>query len=136
MRLVLDTNVFASALLWLGPPRQLLDLAQTGNVSLFSSLPLLAELTGILSRAKFEKKIAASQLSVDQLVDFYAELVALVRPISISRLAPDDDVVIGTALAAKADLLVTGDRALLSIAEYEGGRVVSVSEALRAAASI
>jgi putative PIN family toxin of toxin-antitoxin system len=136
MRLVLDTNVVASALLWLGPPRQLLDLAQTGNVSLFSSLPLLAELTGILSRAKFEKKIAASQLSVDQLVDFYAELVALVRPISISRLAPDDDVVIGTALAAKADLLVTGDRALLSIAEYEGGRVVSVSEALRAAASI
>ena len=120
MRLVLDTNVVASALLWHGPPRQLLDLARTEDVSLFSSLPLLAELTGSLSRSKFEKKIAASQLSVDQLVDLYAELVALMRPISTSRLAPDpdDDVVIGPALAAKADLLVTGDRTLLSVAEY------------------
>ena len=50
------------------------------------------------------------------------------------RLAPDpdDDVVIGTALAAKADFVVTGDRALLSVREYEGGRIVSVSEALDA----
>ena len=136
--MVLDTNVVASALLWHGPPRQLLSLARAENVSLFSSLPLLAELTGILSRSKFEKKIAASQLSVDQLVDLYVEMVALVRPVSISRMAPDpdDDVVIGTALAAKADLLVTGDRALLSVAEYGGGRIVSVSEALRAAASL
>jgi predicted nucleic acid-binding protein len=41
-------------------------------------------------------------------------------------------VVIGTALAAKADFVVTGDRALLSVGEYEGGRIVSVSEALDA----
>jgi putative PIN family toxin of toxin-antitoxin system len=115
----------------------LLGLARSEDVSLFSSLPLLAELTGILSRSKFEKKIAASRLSVDQLVDLYAGAVALVRPISTPRLAPDpdDDVVIGTALAARADFLVTGDRALLSVAEYEGGRIVSVSEALHAAAS-
>jgi hypothetical protein len=60
----------------------LLVLARSEDVSLFSSLPLLAELTGILSISKFEKKIAASQLSVDQLVDLYAGVVALVRPIS------------------------------------------------------
>jgi predicted nucleic acid-binding protein len=41
---------------------------------------------------------------------------------------------IGTALSAKADLLVTGDRALRSVGEYENGRIVSVSEALQALA--
>jgi hypothetical protein len=45
---------------------------------------------------------------------------------------PVDDVVIATALAAKAELVVTGDRALLLFAEYESGRIVSVSEALKA----
>lgn len=101
-------------------------------MTLFSSATLLAELTDILSRPKFDRKIAASLLSVDQLVDLYAELVALVRPASVPRLAPDpdDDVVIGTALAAKADFIVTGDRALLSVRGYEGGRIVSVSEVL------
>jgi putative PIN family toxin of toxin-antitoxin system len=93
---------------------------------------LLAELTDILARPKFGKKISAALLSVDPIVGLYAELAASVRPTAIPRIAsdPDDDVVIGTALAAKADYLVTGDRALLSLAEYEGGRIVSVSEAL------
>ena len=90
-----------------------------------------AELTDILACSKFEKKIAASTLAIDQLVDRYAELTQVVRPVSISRIAPDDDVVIGTALAAKADWLVTGDRLLLSVAEYQCVRIISVAEALQ-----
>jgi predicted nucleic acid-binding protein len=72
-------------------------------------------------------------LSVDQLVNFYAELVSVVMPVIVPRLVPDpdDDVVIGTALAAKASFVVTGDRTLLSVAEYEQVRIVSVSEAIQ-----
>ena len=53
-------------------------------------------------------------MTIDQLVDGYAALSTLVRPTSTPRIAPDadDDVVIGTALAARADLIVTGDRGL------------------------
>jgi uncharacterized protein len=76
-------------------------------------------------------------LSIDDLVDLYAAFVALVQPISTLRLAPDpdDDVVIGTALAAKAHYLVTGDQALLSVTRYEGGRIISVSGFLEAVVS-
>lgn len=134
MRLVLDTNVVVSALLWEGAPRRLLGVGRVKGVVLFSSLPLLAELTDVLSRTKFKKKIAASLLSVDQIVDLYVELVALVRPEPTPRIAPDpdDDVVIGTAIAAKADIVVTGDRALLSLGSYDGVRITSVVEALQA----
>lgn len=132
MRLVLDTNVVASALLWGGSPKQLLQLGLNPDFILFSSPALLAELMDILSRPKFEKKIASSLLSVEQIVDLYSELVSVVRPTPVPRLAPDpdDDVVIGTAIAAKADFIVTGDRALLSVTHFEGGRIISVSEAL------
>lgn len=65
MRLVLDTNVVASALLWGGTPRRLLRAGREKRIELLTSLPLLAELTDILGRRKFEKKIAASMLSVD-----------------------------------------------------------------------
>lgn len=137
MRLVLDTNVVASALLWNGSPRLLLRKAFGDGVMLFTSVPLLAELTEILSRRKFEKKIAASLLTVDQIVDLYAGLVSLVRPTPVPRIAPDpdDDVVIGTALAAKANFVVTGDKALLSVAQYEGGKIVSIKEILDAMVS-
>ena len=133
MRLVLDTNVVASAVLWGGVPRLLLQTGREKRVELFTSAALLAELTDILGRRKFDKKIAASTMTVDQLVDRYAALAALVRPTPTPRIAPDpdDDVVVGTALAAKADLIVTGDKPLLSVAEYQGVRIVGVSQALQ-----
>ena len=137
MRLVLDTNVVASAMLWGGNPLLLLQARRENRVELYTSMPLLAELTDILNRRKFEKKIVASLLTVDQLVDRYAELAQVVRPEAIPRIAPDpdDDVVIGTAFAAKVDLLVTGDQALRSVGEYQCVRIVGVAEALQGLAA-
>lgn len=130
MRLVLDTNVVASALLWGGKPGLLLRAVREGRHTAFSSTPLLAELTDILGREKFQANITASLLSVDQIVDRYADLVMLVRPFEIPRTAPDpdDDIVIGTAIAAMADAVVTGDKALLSIGYYQPVQLVSVAE--------
>lgn len=132
MRLVLDTNVVASAMLWGGNPKLLLQARREKRIELFTSVAMLAELTDILARPKFEKKIAASLLTVDQLVDGYAALAQVVRPTPTPRIVadPDDDVVIGTALAAKADLIVTGDRGLLDVGAYQGIRIVSVAEAI------
>ena len=131
MRLVLDTNVVTSALFWNGTPRWLLQMARDKRIELFTSTPLLAELTNVLWREKFDRKIAAAMFTIDQLVDRYAELAALVRPAPIPRVTPDpdDDVVLGTALAAKADCVVTGDRTFLAVREYQGVRIVSVAEA-------
>lgn len=132
MRLVLDTNVVASAILWGGTPRSLLQAAREKRIELFTSTAMLAELTDILGRRKFAMKIAAAQLTIDQLVDGYAQLAALVRPVATPRIAPDpdDDVVIGTALAARAKCIVTGDKRLASVVRHQGVRLVSVAQAL------
>jgi uncharacterized protein len=129
---VLDTNVVVSAILWGGPPRKLFDLADAGHVTLFTSVELLRELTGILSRDKFAEKIAASGQSIDQIVDGYAAYTEIVRPKATPRVAPDpdDDIVLGTALAAKAEMIVTGDRPFLSVGLWRGIEVVAVSVAL------
>ncbi|MCK9488186.1 MAG: putative toxin-antitoxin system toxin component, PIN family [Xanthomonadales bacterium] len=132
MRLVLDTNVVASALLWAGAPWRLLLAARTSPVRLFTSAPLLAELGGILGRPKFDRKLAASGLSVAQHLERYAALATEVAPILVTGIAPDpdDDVVIGTALAAHADAIITGDRGLLSVVEYRGIAIGTVGDAL------
>lgn len=86
----------------------------------------------VLGRRKFARKIASSQLTVDQLVDGYARLASVVRPVATPRIAPDpdDDVVVGTALAAMAELIVTGDKALLAVASHQGVRIVGVAQAI------
>ena len=50
MRVVLDTNTALSGLVWGGPPGVLMDAARDGRIRLFSSVPLIAELQGVLSR--------------------------------------------------------------------------------------
>jgi putative PIN family toxin of toxin-antitoxin system len=131
---VLDTNIVASGLLWNGTPARLLDAAQTDKVALFTSLILLAELTRILRREKFSKAIAASGLTLDALVLGYAELATPVTPVPIAPMIlddPDDDHVLACALAAQANLIVSGDHHLLDLKTYQGIRIVTASEALQ-----
>lgn len=133
MRAVLDTNVVASGLLWGGAPRQLLQAAREKKLQLYTSTVLLLELTDILGRAKFARKVAAAQLSVDQLVERYALLTTVVHPATITPTIlddPDDDQVLACALAARAEIIVSGDRHLLDLKEYRGIRIVTVVEAI------
>jgi uncharacterized protein len=124
--------VVASALLWGGSPGLLLRHGQSGGNSLYTSQPLLVELARVLSRTKFEKKIMAARVTAEELVELYAGYVNLVKPEAVGRVAPDpdDDVVIGTALAAKADCVVTGDKGLLGLHHYEGIRIISTQDVL------
>ncbi len=133
MRLVLDTNVVASGLLWDGTSAQLIDAAQAAEMEVFTSRVLLAELTRILRRAKFSRAIAASGLSLDELVLGYAEVAQLVKPALIAPVVlrdPDDDHVLACAVAANADLIVSGDADLLNLKAYQGIPIVGPAEAL------
>lgn len=80
MRLVLDTNIVASGLLWNGVPAQLVDAARADEIEIFTSRVLLVELTRILYRTKFANVIAASGLPLEELVLSYAELATSLHP--------------------------------------------------------
>jgi putative PIN family toxin of toxin-antitoxin system len=67
VRLVLDTNTALSGLLWQGTPGKLIDAAKQQEITLFSSMFLLAELLGVMSRAKFIDALAARGLQVQTL---------------------------------------------------------------------
>lgn len=135
MRVVLDTNVVASGLLWDGVPRQLLQAARNKQSRLFTSTTLLLELTDILERAKFARKLVAAQLSIDQLVERYALLTTVVHPAVIVPAIlddPDDDQVLACAIAAAAELIVSGDRHLHSLGgQYQGIPIVTPVEAMK-----
>jgi len=64
LRLVLDTNTALSALIWQGVPGQLMDAAVVGRVQLISTVPLLAELEGVLQRPKLREPILRLGVSV------------------------------------------------------------------------
>jgi uncharacterized protein len=135
LRLVLDTNVAVAGLLWNGPPRRLIEWAIVGKaVELFSSLVLLDELTQTLAYSKFASRIQAFGTSIDELVGQYTALVSLVLPASVPRVVmndADDDHVIAAAVAARAELIVTGDcNHLLPIGTHQEIAIVAAREVI------
>ncbi|MGB9179188.1 MAG: putative toxin-antitoxin system toxin component, PIN family [Pyrinomonadaceae bacterium] len=62
MRVVADTNIVVSGLLWRGNPRRVMDAARDGIIELFTSVPLLEELEDVLSREKFAARLRAADV--------------------------------------------------------------------------
>jgi uncharacterized protein len=131
VRLVLDTDTAVSGLLWHGTPGQLIDAAEAGSVELVTSTPLLKD---VLWRPKFAKQLAARGLSPQDMFDGYAALATLEKAAVITPTIardPDDDAVIACALAASADLVVSGDAHLLNLKRYQGIPIVMAAEAAK-----
>lgn len=103
------------------------------RIELTSSAALLAELHGVLSREKFAKQLARRGLTVADIFDGYAALVTLVAPAAIAPTItrdPADDQVLAAALAAQADLIVSGDAHLLDLKSFQGIAIVTATAAL------
>ena len=133
MRVVLDTNVVASALLWGGTPERLIQAADDEGLNFFTSEALIAELASILGRAKFAAKLAQLNSSPAEVLARYREIAEVVEdtPIEEPRLRdPDDGVVLACALAARADAIVTGDDDLHALGGYQGIAILSPADCL------
>lgn len=134
MRLVLDTNTVVSALIWGGKPRDILNRVRAREISLFTSATLLLELEAVLKRPKFLPILNDAKVAPAYLMQRYGSMTQLVVPKSISRTVRDldDDVVLGTALAADAQIIVTGDQDLLILNPWKDIRILDSSQTIDA----
>lgn len=133
MRAVLDTNVALSALLWGGTPERLIEAAGDGRLELFTSNAILAEFARILGRPMFAAKLSEKNVSGAELVARYTQFARAIEPAGIAPVIlrdPPDDAVLACALAAAADLIVSGDTDLLNLKSWQRIPIVSAAQAL------
>jgi putative PIN family toxin of toxin-antitoxin system len=133
VRIVADTNVIVSAFLWGGTPRRVLDAVEAGDFELYTSRALISELEDVLSRAKFAERLGRTRVGAAFLLARYTQLAT---PITTAETnVPGlrdrrDAAVIACGLAARAELIVSGDRDLLVLKDFQDIRIVSAAEAL------
>lgn len=133
MRVVADTNIIVSGLIWHGNPRSVLNTARAGGIKLFTSIVLLLELEDVLSRQKFAERLAFAGVTPHDLVLGYAALASVIEPAEIEPVIladPDDDAVLACAVAASSDVIVSGDSHLLTLKRYQDIRIVTAAELL------
>jgi len=116
MRVVADTNVVVSGLLWRGNPRLVLEAARDGRIDLHTSGVLLDELEDVLRREKFAVRLQAAGVGAHELVLGYGALAKVIEPAMIEPVVhadPDDDAVIACALSSQSKIIVSGDNHLI-----------------------
>ena len=129
MRIVADTNVFISSIVFGGKPRDVINLIADDEVTLVTAEALITEIRQVIIN-KFPEFI--QDLSrVEKLLEQDAEWMKLgFKSVAVSR-DPKDDKFIETALIRDCLYIVSGDKDLLDIKEYDGIKIVKPAEFLK-----
>jgi putative PIN family toxin of toxin-antitoxin system len=123
MKVVLDTNIWVSAIIWGGIPDQILLLREQQKLTIAMSQELLDELESTFNKRKLAPKLQALTLTVPTIINLIQESVIFypIQQLNVPELRDaDDNIILATAIAAKADVIITGDQDLLILFEYQG----------------
>jgi putative PIN family toxin of toxin-antitoxin system len=123
-KVVLDTNVLISGILFGGNPRQILELVIKDKIAAYISPAIFTEFKEVLIRPKFglpheECFLIAREIEGQFCFVFPQITVDLIKD------DPDDNIILECALAANVKYIITGDPHLLNLASFEKIKIIS-----------
>ena len=124
MRAVIDTNVFVSSFLG-GNPGKIIDLWKKGRITLCLSKDILYEYIEVLQRIGLKDEEELKEILSLLSKSFNLIFTAKTPKIKAVKDDPDDYKFIECAVALKADVIISGDKAVKEIGDYMGIRILA-----------
>jgi len=128
-KVVLDTNVYISAIVFGGKPGEIRELSRKGKINILISEAILKEIAEILRR-----KFNWQNWQISQAIDEIREFATLVIPGELISVIKEDDAdnrVLECALEGEAQYIVSGDEHhLLPLREYQDIKILSPADFL------
>ena len=123
MKIVLDTNVFISGIFFSGPPSQILKEWGNKKFQIVLSEQILTEYQRVAEELsnKYQQIDIAPLIEIITIYGHFIDTEGV--EISVCE-DSDDDKFIECAIAGKCNIIVSGDRHLLKLAEYKGVKIL------------
>jgi putative PIN family toxin of toxin-antitoxin system len=131
VRIVVDTNVLVSGLLFGGVPGRLIELGGQGRLRIVATHALLQEYIRVLAYPKFKLTKAEIRGLLDEVILPLVEAVRVDEAPAVISADPSDDKFLAAAVAGSADAVVSGDRHLLALRAYRGIPIETAAELIR-----
>jgi uncharacterized protein len=132
LKIVLDTNVAISGLLWGGAPNRILKWCANRSLRILECDETLHEVRQVLQYSKFSKRLSELETTGREVFAYFMNLSTYVpTPEHIPeavKVDPFDNLFLGLASAYHASLIVSGDSHLLNVQCFEGIQIVTPSE--------
>jgi uncharacterized protein len=129
---VLDTNIWISALLWGGKPAEIITAAEKGQVSIYISEDITAEIAQVLAYPKIER-MYQGQFRREDLIEQILKIAKFVEvkvKVNVVEEHWADNKFLECALASKAHYVISGDKHLLKLQSYKRVKILPVSDLL------
>jgi putative PIN family toxin of toxin-antitoxin system len=131
VEVVFDVNILVSSLISKGKPRELWLKAVSGEFQLVLSRRIVEEFVEVISRPKFQRYLGERDvLDFLEALSTRARIVRTRSRLRIIREDPEDNSILAAAYDGRADYIVSGDRHLLGLREFEGIKIVTVERIL------
>lgn len=130
MRVVIDTNIFVSSFFG-GKPRKIIDLWKEGKITLCLSKDILNEYIEVLHRIGLQDEVELEELLSLFTKSFNILFTTKTPRIKVVKDDPDDDKFIECAVALKAEVIITGDKAIEVIGEYINIKILTPQQFLK-----
>lgn len=128
-RVVLDTNIIISALMFGGKPEQVYQKILNGECDAYISREIFEEIAGVLSRKKFGFTEAFLQLLEEEMKSYFHWVAPITKIKTVCR-DEEDHKIIECALAGKAHFIITGDQDLLTLHPYKNIQILNPEDYL------
>jgi uncharacterized protein len=129
-KIIVDTNLWISFLIKKNF-KKLDDLIRKEKIKIIFSVELIEEFLSVADRPKFRKYF--SKIDIERLIelfDYYGEIIRVDSEITICR-DKKDNFLLSLCKDSKADYLITGDQDLLELMEFEGSRIIKMTDFLK-----
>ena len=127
-RVVFDTNILFSAVGWLGNPHRCVQAARQGKCLSLTCEFIMAELTEKLQLKRGFDAIQTAETTDE--IRAFSKVFAIPGVLKVIAADPDDDAVLECAVVGQAQYLVTGDRHLLALGNYQDIQVLKAADFL------
>jgi len=134
LKVVLDTNIWVSAMIWGGMPARIIKTAEENKIAIITSEEILQEISRTLAYPRLREIYEGTGVSREQLIEAILRVATLVEVKTRVRIIQDDltdDKFLGCALDGKADFVVSGDEHLLRKEHHQGIHIVSARQFLK-----
>ena len=131
IKIVLDTNILISSLLFKGELAGVVELWKKGRIIPILSRDTFDEFKTVLGYPKFSLTTQEMKVIIEEEVLPFFEVIEVTDKIKGACRDADDDKFIACAVSASADFIVTGDKDLLDMGKYKSVKILSASEFLR-----
>lgn len=135
MRIVLDTNVWLSAIFWEGEASKIIEACEKKQIEILITEDIILEITSVINKEeKFQKFIEDREENIEGLIRTILSIATLIESktnLDLIKEDPKDNIILEAALDGKVDHIISYDKHVLNMIEFRNINILKPDEFLK-----